>query len=86
MAQHPLPGQPSGSFFKKPLPINMPAPPMEWKFLEASSTPSSKLPPKSSWEDLDKDEPAIDLMEVNADVTFTPHKGSSSRSIHGSSK
>ena len=64
----------------------MPAPPTEWKSLEASSTPSSKLPPKSSWEDLDKGEPTIDLMEVDADETFTPHKGSLSRSSHGSSK
>ena len=74
------------SFFKKPLPINVPAPPMEWKSPEASSTPSSKPPPKLSWEDLDKDEPTINLTEVDADETFTHHKGISSRSSHGSSK
>ena len=59
-------------FFKKPLPIEVPAPPMGWKSPGAFSTPLSKPPLQSSWEDFNKAEPTIDLTELNEDETFTP--------------
>ena len=62
------------TFFKKPLPVEVPAPPMGWKSPGASSTPLSKAPLQSSQEDWDRAEPAVDLTELDDDETFTPHK------------
>ena len=73
-------------FFKKPLPVEVPMPPMGWKSLGASSTPLSKPSIQTSWEDLNKTDP-IDLMGCE-DNMFTPCKEGSSKSKegHGSSK
>ena len=75
-------------FFKKPLPTEVPTPPMGWKSLGASSTPLAKPPLQSSGEDLNKMDPPVDLMGCEDDKLFAPHKESSSKSkeVHGSSK
>ena len=79
------------TFFRKPLPIEVPAPPKRWESLGAASTPMSKAPPKSSLDGLDAPESMVDLTglsEDHDDETFTPHKtdSSKSREAHGSSK
>ena len=48
--------------FKKPLPIEVAAPLKGWGTLGATSSPLSKVPPKSSLDDLDTAEPMVDLM------------------------
>ena len=78
------------TFFKKPLPIKVPAPLKGWGTLGATSSPMSKLPPKSSLDDPDTTEPMVDLMvwvEEDDDETFAPHKmdSSKSREAHRSS-
>ena len=50
------------TFFKKPLPVEVPAPPKGWGTLGATSSPMSKAPPKSPVDDLDAAEPIVDLM------------------------
>ena len=50
------------TFFKKPLPIEVPAPPKGLGTLGATSSPMSKVPPKSSLDDPDTAEPMVDLM------------------------
>ena len=49
------------SFFKKPLPTEVPTPPAGWKSLGASSTPWAKTPLQALEEELDKMEPTVDL-------------------------
>ena len=74
-------------FFKKPLPVEVPAPPMGWKSPGASSTPLSKPSIQTSWEDLNKTDP-VNLMGCEDDDMFTPRKEGSSKlkETHGSSK
>ena len=79
------------TFFRKPLSIEVPAPPKGWESPGATSTPMSKAPPKSSLDDLDTPESMVDLMglgEDHDDETFTPHNtdSSKSRETHRSSK
>ena len=79
------------TFFKKPLPVEVPAPPKGWGTLGATRSPMSKAPPKSSLDDLDTAEPMMDLMvrvEDDNDKTFAPCKMDSSklREAHRSSK
>ena len=79
------------TFFKKPLPINVLAPPKGWGALAATSSPMSKVPPKSSPDDPDTAKSMVDLMvliEDDDDETFAPHKTdlSKSREAHRSSK
>ena len=82
---HMLPAVDFG-FFKKPLPIEVPTPPMGWKLLGASSTPLVRPPLQSSGQDLNKMDPPIDLMGCK-DELFAPCKESSSKlkEVHGSS-
>ena len=49
------------TFFKKPLPIEVAAPLKGWGTPGATSSPLSKVPPKSSLDDLDTAEPVVDL-------------------------
>ena len=49
------------TFLKKPLPIEVPAPPKGRGTSGATSSPMSKVPPKSSLDDLDTAEPMVDL-------------------------
>ena len=79
------------AFFKKPLPIEVSAPPKGWGTPGATSSPISKVPPKSSLDDLDTAESIVDLtvlIEDDDDVTFATHKTDSSKSkeTHRSSK
>ena len=78
------------TFFKKPLPIGVPAPPKGWGSLGATSTPMSKAPPKLSQDDPDTAESMVDLMVLieDDDETFAPHKTDSSKlkETHRSSK
>ena len=50
------------TFFKKPLPIKVAAPPKGWGTPGTTSSPLSKVPPKLSLDDLDTAEPVVDLM------------------------
>ena len=50
------------AFFKKPLPIKVPAPPKGWGTLGATSSPMSKAPPKLSLDYPDTAESMVDLM------------------------
>ena len=81
------------TFFKKPLPIEVPAPPKGWKSPAATSTPLSKAMLKPSLDDLDTSEPMVDLTEVgddddDDDEMFAPCRMDSSklRGTHESSK
>ena len=76
------------TFFKKPLPVGVAAPPTGWKSPGATSTPMSKAPPQSSLEELDTAEPTVDLTGLNDDETFTPCKTDQLRlkETHRSSK
>ena len=73
---------------QKPLPTEVPTPPVGWKSPGASSTPQAKPPLQPSEEDLDKMDPTVDIMGCNDDELFTPHKESLSKlkEVHGSSK
>ena len=75
-------------FFKKPLPIEVPTPPMGWKSLGASDTPLAGPPLQPSGEDLNKMDPPIDLTGCKDNELFTPHKESLSKlkEVHGGSK
>ena len=75
------------SFFKKPLPVEVPMSPMRWKSLGASSTPLSKPSIQTLWKDLNRTD-LVDLMGCEDDDMFTPCKEGSSKlkEAHGSSK
>ena len=79
------------TFFRKPLPIEVPTPPRRWECPGASSTPMSKATPKLSLDDLDTPESMVDLTRLSEDhddETFTPCKTDSLklRETHRSSK
>ena len=82
------------TFFKKPLSINVLTPQKGWGNPSASSSPISKVPPKSSLDDLDTTKSIVDLVVVieddddDDDETFAPCKTESSKSMetHGGSK
>ena len=75
-------------FFKKPLPTEVPAPPVGWESLGASSTPLARPPLQSSGEDLDRTDPTIDLTGCKDNEFFVPCKEnlSKSKEVHGSLK
>ena len=79
------------TFLKKPLSINVLALQKGWGTPSASSSPISKVPPKSPLNDADTTKSMVDLVslvEDDDDETFAPHKMDSSklRETHGSSK
>ena len=80
------------TFFRKPLPIEVPTPQKGWESPGATSTPMSKATPKFSLDvSLETPESMVDLMgfsEDHDDETFTPHKTDSLklRETHRSSK
>ena len=80
------------SFIKKPLSIDVLTPQKGWGTPSASSSPISKVPPKSSLDDLDTTKSMADLVVVieddDDDETFAPHRiqFSKSRETHVSSK
>ena len=61
-------------FFKKPLPAEVPTPPMGWKSLGTSSTPQARPPLQLSGDNLDKMDPTVDFMGCEDDKLFAPHK------------
>ena len=79
-------------FFKKPLSINVLTPHKGWGTPSASSSPISKVPPKSPLDDLDTTKSMADIVVLieddDDDETFAPRKMVSSklRETHESSK
>ena len=82
-------------FFKKPLSIDVLTPHKGWGTPSASSSPISKVPPKSPLDDLDTTRSMVDLAVLiedddddDDDETFATWKMESSklRETHGSSK
>ena len=66
------------TFIKKPLSINVPTPHKGWGTPSASSSPISKVPPKSPLDDPDTTKSMVDLAVLieddDDDETFAPHK------------
>ena len=79
------------TFFKKPLSIDVPAPQKGWGTPSASNSLISKVPPKSSLDDLDATKSMaylVVLIEDDENETSAPCRmdSSKSRETHGSSK